>query len=149
MVGTAIPTEHPSQRFVRSRYASLLATMPFVCTMLVRLGQALARLPTLSQVTGVPYLPITLTFPWLGLFGFVPLPTKWYIDFGEPILMDQFGEDAADNLVLVSQLAAQVRNAVQEVICSRLAEMFHLFRLVPGHRVCSARLLFSCMLLSL
>ena len=197
MIGTAVLTEHPAQRLVRSLYASLLATIPFVSTMLVRLGQALAtvengsrlleqgelvavfpegykglgkkyadryklarfgrggfvrmalstgapivpvsvvgseetyitiaRLPTLSQVTGVPYLPITLTFPWLGLLGFVPLPTKWYIDFGEPIPMDQYGQDAADNLVLVSQLADQVRNTIQDMIRDRLAQRRSIF----------------------
>ena len=197
MIGTAILTEHPAQRLVRSLYASLLATMPFVCRMLTRLGQALAtvengtrlleqdelvavfpegykglgkkyadryklarfgrggfvrmalstgapivpvsvvgaeetyitlaRLPTLSQVTGIPYLPITLTFPWLGLLGFVPLPTKWYIDFGEPIAMDQYGPEAADNLVLVSQLADQVRNTVQEMLRSRTAQRSSIF----------------------
>ena len=197
MIGTAVLTEHPAQRLVRSLYASLLATMPFVCTMLVRLGQALAtvengtrlleqdelvavfpegykglgkkyadryklarfgrggfvrmalstrapivpvsvvgseetyitlaRLPTLSQVTGIPYLPITVTFPWLGLLGFVPLPTKWYIDFGEPILMDQHGQDAVDNLLLVSQLADQVRNTVQDMVRDRLAQRRSIF----------------------
>nr|NIV40132.1 glycerol acyltransferase [Anaerolineae bacterium] len=197
MIATAVLTEHPAQRLVRSLYASLLATMPFVCTMLVRLGQALAtvengtrlleqdqlvsvfpegykglgkkyvdryklarfgrggfvrmalntgapivpvsvvgseetyitlaRLPTLSKVTGVPYLPITLTFPWLGLLGFVPLPTKWYIDFGEPIPMDEYDQDAADNLVLVSQLADQVRLTIQDMIHARLARRRSIF----------------------
>jgi 1-acyl-sn-glycerol-3-phosphate acyltransferase len=197
MVGTAILTEHPAQRLARSLYASLLATMPFVSTLLVRLGQVLAtvengtrlleqdelvavfpegykglgkkyadryklarfgrggfvrmalntgapivpvsvvgseetyitlaRLPTLAKVTGVPYLPVTLTFPWLGLLGFVPLPTKWYIDFGEPISLDQYARDAAENLVLVSQLTDQVRNTVQNMIHSRLARRGSIF----------------------
>jgi 1-acyl-sn-glycerol-3-phosphate acyltransferase len=197
MVGTAVLTVHPAQRLVRSLYASLLATMPFVSTLLVRLGQALAtvengtrlleqdelvavfpegykglgkrysdryklarfgrggfirmalstgapivpvsvvgseetyitlaRLPTLAKVTGVPYLPVTLTFPWLGLLGFVPLPTKWYIDFGEPIPMDPYGPDAADDLVLVSQLTDQVRNTIQQMIHSRLASRRSIF----------------------
>jgi hypothetical protein len=82
----------------------------------------LAKLPIMSGTTGLPYLPITLTFPWLGLLGFVPLPTKWHIDFGEPISMDEYGPEGADNLVLVSQLTDQVRNTVQEMIHSRLAQ---------------------------
>jgi len=87
----------------------------------------LAKLPTLSKFTGIPYLPISLTFPWLGLLGFVPLPTKWYIDFGRPIPMDSYGPDAASNLVLVSQLSDQVRNTVQEMVYSRLAQRRSIF----------------------
>jgi 1-acyl-sn-glycerol-3-phosphate acyltransferase len=87
----------------------------------------MAKLPIMSGTTGLPYLPITLTFPLLGLFGFVPLPTKWYIDFGEPISMDEYGPEGADNLVLVSQLTDQVRNTVQEMIHSRLAQRRSVF----------------------
>jgi 1-acyl-sn-glycerol-3-phosphate acyltransferase len=87
----------------------------------------LARVPTASRITGVPYLPITLTFPWLGLLGFVPLPTKWYIDFGQPIPMDSYGPDAANDLVLVSQISDQVRNRVQEMIHNRLAQRRSIF----------------------
>ena len=33
----------------------------------------------------------------------MPLPTKWYIDFGQPIVTDGYGPDAATNLVLAAQ----------------------------------------------
>src|SRR5207253_119587 len=39
----------------------------------------------LGRAVGLPYLPITPTFPWLGPLGFVPLPTKWSIDFADPL----------------------------------------------------------------
>jgi 1-acyl-sn-glycerol-3-phosphate acyltransferase len=87
----------------------------------------LAKVPTLSRITGVPYLPITLTFPLFGLLGFVPLPTKWTIDFGEPIPLDHYGPNAADDLVLVTQLSDQVRNTIQEMLHSRLAQRRSLF----------------------
>ena len=38
---------------------------------------------------GLPYFPLTPTFPWLGPLGVVPLPTKWSIDFGEPIDLER------------------------------------------------------------
>ncbi|MGD8903079.1 MAG: lysophospholipid acyltransferase family protein, partial [Anaerolineae bacterium] len=69
-----------------------------------------------AKITRAPYFPISPTFPWLGLLGLVPLPTKWYIDFGEPIAMDRYEPDAARNLVPVSQIADQVRNAVQDMV---------------------------------
>ena len=77
---------------------------------------SLTKLPTVAKIAGLPYVPITPTFPWFGLLGFVPLPTKWYIDFGQPIATDGYSPDAAGNLVLVSQLSDQVRNIVQEMI---------------------------------
>jgi 1-acyl-sn-glycerol-3-phosphate acyltransferase len=87
----------------------------------------LAKLPTFSEITGIPYLPITLRFPWLGLLGVLPLPTKWYIDFGEPILVDDYGSEFTDNVVQVSQLTDQVRNTVQEMIHQRLAQRRSIF----------------------
>jgi 1-acyl-sn-glycerol-3-phosphate acyltransferase len=82
----------------------------------------LAKSATGAKMAGTPYFPISLTFPWLGLLGLVPLPTRWYIDFGEPIVLDGYGPDAAQNLVLVSQLSDQVRNTIQEMIHGRLAQ---------------------------
>lgn len=81
---------------------------------------SLAKVPLIAKMISFPYFPITPTWPWLGLLGFVPFPTKWYIDFGEPIPTDIYGRDAANNLVLVSQLADQVRNVIQGMIFARL-----------------------------
>ena len=39
----------------------------------------------LARLTGAPYFPLTPTFPWLGLAGAIPLPSKWRIEFCEPI----------------------------------------------------------------
>ena len=76
---------------------------------------------TLARLTGFPYFPISFRFPWFGLLGLIPNPTKWYIDFGEPIPTDHYPLGSADNMVLVSQLTNQTRNIVQEMINARLA----------------------------
>jgi 1-acyl-sn-glycerol-3-phosphate acyltransferase len=81
----------------------------------------------MAKLTGFPYFPISPTFPWLGLLGFIPLPTKWYIDFGEPIATDSYGPDAADNLIVVSRLTDQVRAQVQDMINTRLAQRRSVF----------------------
>jgi 1-acyl-sn-glycerol-3-phosphate acyltransferase len=83
---------------------------------------ALAQSQTMSRLTRWPYFPISPTFPWLGLLGLTPLPTKWAIDFGRPIAMDGYGPDDADNLVLVSQITDQVRNTIQDMVQRRLAQ---------------------------
>jgi 1-acyl-sn-glycerol-3-phosphate acyltransferase len=88
---------------------------------------AIAQSNLMSRLTGFPYFPISLRFPWLGLLGVIPLPSRWYIDFGEPIPMDSYEPDAAENLVVVSQLADQVRNVVQEMIHDRLSQRRSVF----------------------
>jgi 1-acyl-sn-glycerol-3-phosphate acyltransferase len=89
---------------------------------------SLAHSPTLARMTGLPYFTITSTFPWLGLLGLVPLPSKWYIDFGEPIPTDGYGPDAAMDLLLITQLRDRVRDVVQDMVNSRLAQRQSVFR---------------------
>ena len=88
---------------------------------------ALAKSSLLAKLTGFPYFPLSLRFPWFGLFGVVPFPTKWYIDFSQPIPMDVYGPNAANNLILVSQLTNQTRNIVQSMINERLAQRRSVF----------------------
>jgi len=88
---------------------------------------SLAKAPLISKLIGFPFFPITPAWPWLGPLGFIPLPTKWFIDFGEPIPTDSYGPEAANNLVLVSQLTDQVRNLVQNMIYARLAQRKSVF----------------------
>jgi 1-acyl-sn-glycerol-3-phosphate acyltransferase len=88
---------------------------------------ALRKSPLLAKLTGLPWVPITPTLPWLGLLGLIPLPTKWYIDFGEPVPLDAYGADAADNVVLISQLTDHIRNIVQEMVHTRLAQRRSIF----------------------
>jgi 1-acyl-sn-glycerol-3-phosphate acyltransferase len=89
----------------------------------VTLGHA----PALSRVTDLPHVPITLTFPWLGLLGLLPLPSKWFIDFGEPIPTGGFGPEAPTNLVLVAQLSDRVRNSIQTLLDDRLVRRRSVF----------------------
>jgi len=83
---------------------------------------SLAKSSTLAKYSGFPYFPISPRFPWLGPLGAIPWPTKWYIDFGEAIPMDDYEPEAANNMVLVSQLTDQVRNIVQEMVDIRLSQ---------------------------
>lgn len=81
---------------------------------------ALHKSETLAKLVGFPYFPISPTFPLLGPLGLVPLPTKWYIDIGEPIPTHHYPDGSENNLMLINQLTEQVRNTVQEMINARL-----------------------------
>ena len=56
---------------------------------------------------GRAVLPLTPTFPWLGPLGLIPMPSKWIIEFGEPIRTDDFPDGAADDPMLVFNLTDQ------------------------------------------
>jgi 1-acyl-sn-glycerol-3-phosphate acyltransferase len=76
-----------------------------------------------AKLLGLPYFPLTPTFPWLGLVGLVPLPSKWMIRFGEPIhLRRRYAQkDAADPL-LVDRITEEVRETVQDMVDAALRE---------------------------
>jgi 1-acyl-sn-glycerol-3-phosphate acyltransferase len=76
----------------------------------------LYRVEYLSKALGLPYVPVTPTFPLLGPLGIVPAPSKWIIQFGEPMRFEGYGPEAADDHVLVGRLSERVRGAIQEML---------------------------------
>jgi 1-acyl-sn-glycerol-3-phosphate acyltransferase len=70
----------------------------------------------LAKSLGVPYLPVTPTFPALGPLGLLPAPTKWRIQFGEALDLRGHGPDAADDELLVGRLAERVRATIQGMV---------------------------------
>lgn len=70
----------------------------------------------LAKTIGIPYLPITPTFPLLGLLGCIPFPTKWYIHFGKPIYFDHHPPEAMNDDLLIHKLSEEVRDNIQNII---------------------------------
>jgi 1-acyl-sn-glycerol-3-phosphate acyltransferase len=75
-----------------------------------------------ARLVGAPYFPLTPTFPWLGPLGAVPLPSKWRIEFCEPIPTDDYGPEAAEDRALVFELSEQVRETIQERVYENLVK---------------------------
>lgn len=50
----------------------------------------------LAKMLGLPALPVTPFFPWLGLLGAMPLPSPIDIYVGKPIPLPEISEDAPD-----------------------------------------------------
>ena len=82
----------------------------------------LADLGPLARLIGAPYFPITPTFPALGPLGAVPLPSRWRIEFCEPIETASLGPEAADDRHLVLELAERVRETIQERLLTGVVE---------------------------
>ena len=81
----------------------------------------------LAKLAGLPFLPVTPTFPWLGPLGLVPLPSRWVIVFGEPIDFSHYGPDAAQDALLVNRLNDEVRARVQELVAEALGSRDSVF----------------------
>jgi len=77
-------------------------------------------MPGLARMVGAPYLPITPTFPLLGLFGAVPLPSRWRIEFCEPLDLSAYGPEAAEDRALVLELSEEVRRLIQAKVHENL-----------------------------
>ena len=76
----------------------------------------LARSRVLGKLVGSEHFPITPTFPWLGLAGLLPAPVKWRIVLGEPIVLTNYGPEAAEDALLVHRLNEQIRGIVQDML---------------------------------
>lgn len=81
----------------------------------------------ISRPLGLPYLPITPTFPWLGLLGAIPLPSRWHIHFGTPIRFSEKAPEKANDFLVVSLLTEKVRAAIQGQINDSLRERKSVF----------------------
>jgi 1-acyl-sn-glycerol-3-phosphate acyltransferase len=125
-IGKLFRERYRLQRFGRGGFIRLcLRTQtPLVPAAIVGAEEAnpmLYRLEYMAKVLGVPYLPITPTFPALGPLGLLPAPTKWKVVFGEPIHFDAYGPEAADDDLLVGRLAERVRATIQAMLDTALA----------------------------
>lgn len=73
----------------------------------------------IAQLLNLPYFPLTPLFPWLGLLGMVPLPSKWTIVFDTPIDTSGFGAEAAEDPAIVASINEQVRARIQALLDER------------------------------
>jgi 1-acyl-sn-glycerol-3-phosphate acyltransferase len=80
----------------------------------------LADVPAVARLIGAPYFPVTPTFPLLGPLGIVPLPSKWRIDFLDPIETASYGPEGADDRALVLELSERVRDRIQQALYANL-----------------------------
>lgn len=72
----------------------------------------------LGRLLGFPAFPITPTNPWLPLIGLLPYPTRYYLEFGEPL---RFEGDPHDEDEALADPVERVRQRLQEMIDGLLA----------------------------
>lgn len=75
------------------------------------------RVRAFAKAIGLPYIPVTPLFPWLGPLGLLPLPSRWHISIGEPLReLDALDAYAAEDGVVVNDLNEQLRASVQRLV---------------------------------
>jgi 1-acyl-sn-glycerol-3-phosphate acyltransferase len=109
------------QRFGRGGVirVAIEAGVPIVPVSVVGAEEAhpiLFKLHTAARSVGLPFLPVTPTFPWLGPAGLLPLPSKWRLRFAPPIATDTLGAEAAADEVLVSRMTEELRAQIQSMV---------------------------------
>lgn len=73
----------------------------------------LANLRSLGRLLGMPAFPITLTWPWLGPLGLLPLPVKYRIYFGKPM---RFDGDPDEEDAAIRPRVEQVKRTIQMML---------------------------------
>ena len=73
-----------------------------------------------AKAFGLPYFPLTPTWPWLGPLGMIPLPSKWRIHFHPAVDTHEYPPEAADDQNLVMALSDRVRDTIQQGIYENL-----------------------------
>ncbi|MEU4352855.1 lysophospholipid acyltransferase family protein [Streptomyces sp. NPDC023838] len=131
-IGKPFSERYKLQRFGRGGFVStaLRAGTPIVPCSIVgaeEIYPMIGNSKTLARLLGFPYFPITPTFPWLGPAGLVPLPTKWTIQFGEPIPTDGYPPEAAEDPMLMFNLTDQVREQIQHTLYKLLVQRRSVF----------------------
>ena len=131
-VGKPFSQRYRLQRFGRGGFvsAALRTGVPIIPVSIVgaeEIYPKIADLKPLARLIGLPYFPITPTFPLLGPLGLVPLPTKWHIAFGEPIPTSGYDPGAADDPMLVFDLTDQVRETIQDTLYRLLLQRRSVF----------------------
>lgn len=73
----------------------------------------LANLRPVGRLFGSPAFPVTPTFPFLGLAGFLPLPVKFHLHFGDPL---RFEGDPSEEDAAVEEKVEVVKDAIRRLI---------------------------------
>ena len=131
-IGKPFRDRYKLQRFGRGGFvsAALRTRVPIIPCSIVgaeEIYPKIGDIRPLARLLGAPYFPVTPLFPHLGPLGLIPLPSKWYIEFGEPIRTDTIDAAAADDPMTVFNLTDQVRETIQHTLYRLLSQRRNAF----------------------
>jgi 1-acyl-sn-glycerol-3-phosphate acyltransferase len=125
-VGKLYRERYRLERFGRGGFVRLAreTDVPIIPVAIVgaeEIHPVIAKVTTLAEPLGIPYIPITPTFPLLGPLGLLPIPTKWTIQIGEPIRVPAVdSRGSGDQAVVLTETAELVRARIDSLITNIL-----------------------------
>jgi 1-acyl-sn-glycerol-3-phosphate acyltransferase len=125
-IGKPFSERYRLQRFGRGGFArtALQAGVPMIPCAIVgaeEIYPMIGNAEPLARALRLPYFPLTPLFPWLGPVGAIPLPSKWIIEFSEPVEPPPPPTAEPDDDT-VAKLADHVRDTIQERLRVLLVE---------------------------
>ncbi len=106
--------------FMRLALATATPIVPVAIVGSEEHSPGIATSRALARLIQSPAFPVTITFPWLGPLGMVPLPAKFRIRFGAPLPFR--GAPEADNEqieVKVAKVKAAIRSMLKDMLRKR------------------------------
>jgi 1-acyl-sn-glycerol-3-phosphate acyltransferase len=110
--------------FVRLARTAGIPILPVAIVGAEETHPVLAKLTRLAQPLGLPYIPITPTFPLLGPLGLLPVPTKWSIKIGAPILLPPAQQAKEETLEMAETVRSEIDHMIAELLSARRSVLF-------------------------
>jgi 1-acyl-sn-glycerol-3-phosphate acyltransferase len=131
-LGKRFKDRYKLQRFGRGGFvsAALRTRAPIIPCSIVgseEIYPMIGDVRLLARLFGLPYFPITPLFPLAGPIGMIPLPSKWHIEFGEPIPTADYDDAAPEDPMITFELTDQVRETIQQTLYRLLANRRNTF----------------------
>lgn len=114
--------------FVRLARQAGVPIVPVAIVGAEEIHPLLGRVTGIARPLGLPYIPITPTFPLLGPLGLLPVPTKWSISIGAPIAVPPAGQgegmDRQDTLEIAETVRRRIDQMIADLLVNRRSIIF-------------------------
>jgi 1-acyl-sn-glycerol-3-phosphate acyltransferase len=110
--------------FVRLARTADVPVIPVAIVGAEETHPVLAKLTRLAQPLGLPYIPVTPTFPLLGPLGLLPVPTKWTIQIAEPIRFPPGAGSKEETLDMAETVRSKLDHMIAELLATRRSVLF-------------------------
>ncbi len=110
--------------FVRLARTANVPIIPVAIVGAEETHPVLGKLTRAAKPFGLPYIPITPTFPWLGPLGLLPVPTKWTIKIAEPMTFPPGPGSKEETLEMAETVRGKLDHMIGELLASRRSVIF-------------------------
>jgi 1-acyl-sn-glycerol-3-phosphate acyltransferase len=108
--------------FVRLAQAARVPIIPVAIVGAEETHPVVAKWTRLAKPLGLPYIPITPTFPLLGPLGLLPVPAKWSIHIGQPISHES--HNGREPLEVAKQVKQRIDEMIADLLLGRRSIVF-------------------------